>query len=116
MALGQYSTAPRSHTAVAGDDWRLGVTLYDNGSAFAMTGATVNAYVYDRNGMRIAGPVSQSSGTTGADWANGVLVVAIPAATSDDCLPADDLELRINVILSGVIRTWVLALSVTESL
>jgi hypothetical protein len=112
MALGQHTVQPSAHRATAGDDWRLGVTLYDGGAAFDASGASINAYVLDRDRERVLGPVAQSSNTTGADWATGVVVVAVAAALTEGVAAADDLVVELQVTKSGVQRSWRFGLDV----
>lgn len=106
MALGQLAITPHEHRAVAGDDWRLGVTLYNNGSVVNLTGATVQVQVLDANEYAMVAATSQSSGTTGADWTNGILVIAIPAASTGTFMRDCMYYLRVIVTQSGVVTTW----------
>lgn len=107
MALGQLALTPHEHRAVAGDDWRLGVTLWENGAVFDASGATIKAALRDGNGFLALDAVAQSSSTTGATWASGVVVAAFPAATTAAVGREAEYYLELQVTTSGGLKkTW----------
>jgi predicted RecA/RadA family phage recombinase len=105
MALGFLTTAPESFSATAGDDWRLQVTLRDNGTAKDLSTATVSAALVDLGDEVAIAETAQSSGTTGATWASGVVVVAFDDAATDS-LAAGSYRLKVQAIIGGVKTTW----------
>lgn len=107
MAVGQLALTPHEHRATAGDDWRLGVTLWSNGAAADVHLCTINAALRDANGYLVVASIAQSSGTTGASWASGVVVVAFPASATGALLRDCEYYLEIQVTDgSGLKTTW----------
>lgn len=108
MALGQLALTPHEHRAVAGDDWRLGVNLWENGAVFDASGGTIKAALRDGNGFLVLDPVTQSSSTTGATWATGIVVVAFPAASTSAVAREAEyyLELQFTSTVGGLKKTW----------
>ncbi len=114
MAKGQLAVTPAIARVTAGDDWLIGFTLWDNGAVAVLTGATIAAAVRDRSGNAVIAAVTQSSATTGATWAGGVVIIAIPSA-STDVLTGTEYFLEIQATMSGAKTTWpLIALAVTQ--
>lgn len=68
-----------------GDDWTLNMTIKQNGAVYDASAGTIKAaVVHVANGVpsQEIADTAQSSGTTGADWANGLIVVKFPAAAT----------------------------------
>lgn len=87
-----------------GDDVALTISLLRNGASFAIDpGATVRAALVQ--GDTITGPVTLSSGASGADWTQSIVTVEIPAATTATA-PLGVNKLEIEVDDSGK-TTWV---------
>lgn len=94
-------------TITRNDDIRLSTTLKENGSAKNVSAATnITAAIVSTDGnTQYAQSAALSSGETGADWANGIVVVVIPAA-STGTLPKGQVTLEIQVTLSSEKTTW----------
>lgn len=106
MALGQLAITPHEHRAFAGNDWRLGVTLYENGAALSVTGTTIEAVIRDANGYNLL-QATQSSSTTGASWGSGVVVLAFAAADTASFLRDVEYYVEIRVTAGdGTRKTW----------
>lgn len=92
-----------------GDDWAIAVTLKRNGLAFDVSGATAikAAIVTDswEAPSQLVADVTLSAGATGADWANGVVVVEVDEATTGPLTPQRAF-LEIQVDFSGDKTTW----------
>jgi len=66
-------TAP---VITSGDDVLISATLYKDGLTFTIAPtADVKAAVISRDNKVLIGPVAQSDATTGADWANSLVMV-----------------------------------------
>lgn len=91
-----------------GDDWDISITLNKDGAAYDVSTATdISAAVVSDNGIApttIIAAATQSSVATGADWANGVVVVEIPNASTD--VTPQNAYLEIQVTLGGKKTTW----------
>lgn len=93
-------------TVTAGDDVRVTATLTKDGASYDASGATIYAAITDAKGATTyVGATAQSSGTTGADWASGVVVCAFGASTTG-ALPYGRCYLEIQVAKGGVTTTW----------
>ena len=96
-------------TKLTGDDWICSVTLKRNGVAQDVSLATdISAAVVssdDQNVTEIIGATTQSSGTAGADWANGVVVVKFPAA-STSVTEYGQRYIEIQVTIGGDKESW----------
>ena len=69
--------------------------------------STFSAALLDSKKRQVIAPVSQSIATSGADWANGVLVVEFAASLTTGLTPCDDYFLEIQEITSaGKRRTY----------
>lgn len=109
MATGQLSITPRAFQATSGDDWRLGFTLWEAGSAKNVSAATaIQAALRTTSGETAIAATAQSAGTTGASWATGIVVAAFTASQTAS-LPAGDYQLEVEVTIGGVRTTWPLA-------
>lgn len=105
MPLGQLTVTPRQAQATAGDDWVMGFTLWESGKPKDLTGASISVDVRTLGQMPIISAVSQSSASTGADWASGRVTVVIPSASTGS-LFRNDYFLEIEVQLAGLTTTW----------
>lgn len=92
-----------------GDDWNIVVTLKRDGSPLDVSTATdIKAAVVDSDGSNpqtLVSAVTLSDSATGADWANGVVVVQVPELTTSPLSPASA-YLEIQVTLDGDKTTW----------
>jgi hypothetical protein len=92
-----------------GDDWDIAVTLKKDGSPFDVSTATaIEAAIVstDDRGVEVLVPaVTLDSGATGADWANGVVVVEIPSASTGS-LSSGAAYIEIQVTMGGKKSTW----------
>ena len=90
------------------DDWDISVTLNKDGVAFDVSTATnISAAIVTDNGIApttIISAVTLSAVATGADWANGVVVVEIPNASTD--VTPQDAYLEIQVTIAAKKTTW----------
>lgn len=97
-------TAPA--TVVIGDTIKLRVPLTLDGVAFEIpSGATVRA-AFRRKDLLVGGPWNCSSGATGADWPNGILIVEISIAQSALLSKATRVQLEVEVDDGGEKQTW----------
>lgn len=106
MAIGQLAVTPKRAMVSEGDDWCLGFTLWDNGAVKDVSGGTIKAAVQGLNGQVIIESVTQSSATTGAAWATGIVVIIIDADDTDTILPS---EYRLEIeytSAAGKRTTW----------
>ena len=94
----------------SGDDIQIKaiLTTFD-GAVADVSAATITAALQDTNGNQLIASTAQSSGTAGADWANGVVIVVF-ADTLTGSLEAGPAYLQIQVTISGTRTTWPLAL------
>ena len=90
------------------DDWAISVTLNKDGAAFDVSTATdISAAIVNNDGTNpttIISAVTLDSGATGADWANGVVVVEIPNASTD--VDPQNAYLEIQVTIAAKKTTW----------
>lgn len=106
MATGQLAITPRAAQATSGDDWRLGLTLWEAGLVKNVSAATaIQAALRTTAGDTAIAATAQSSATTGAAWGTGIVVAAFAAAATA-VLPAGEYLLEIEVTLGGVRTTW----------
>lgn len=98
------------HILTAGDPVYLRRTIYDAGVALPLTGYTIRAAFQNGHGVQITAPVAQVTGTTGADWASGILAVSM-TATEAAGLCRGDAYLEIELTSpGGLVRTLPLVL------
>jgi len=92
-----------------GDDWNISITLKKDGAAYNVsTASEILASVVsdDQNApSTIVGAVACSSGTTGADWTNGLVVIEVPNATTSP-LTAREAWVEIQITLGSKKTTW----------
>ena len=92
-----------------GDDWDIVVTLKKDGVAYDVSTATaIQAAVVSDDGTApttIVSAVTLDSGATGANWAKGVVIVEIPAATTAS-LTSQRAFVEIQVTIGGKKSTW----------
>lgn len=106
MALGQLAITPKAHSAFAGNDWRLGVTLWENGIVSDVSTSTITAAIRDGNGYLLV-QTAQSPSTSGAAWASGVVVLAFAATDTTQFLYDVEYYVEIRVTASdGTKKTW----------
>ena len=92
-------------TVTRSDDINLTVTLQEDGSFKNITGAEVKASIVSKDGTQSYATATQSAATPGANYALGVVVVLIPAA-STTTLPAGPVTLEIQVDVASEKLTW----------
>lgn len=97
---------PQDPLLTPGDNLSLIRTLYEDGVAASLTGATVFAAIQDKNGNAYISSTAQVSTATGADWPNGVLVCEFSQAQSLLLPRSGDCWLEIEVTRSGKKATW----------
>lgn len=102
---GILSVCPKTLDAVCGDDWWMSFTLYEDGLAVNLTSATIVASVRSLTDMAVIIAQSQSPGSTGANWAAGLIIVSIPSALTDG-LTKMEYFLEIETFLNGRFKTW----------
>ena len=93
---------------VTGDDIDLSVPLQDAGGGFINVSTATEIKVALVNTGRtsaLAGPYTAASGTTGAAWAVGVVVVRVPAADSA-LITVSGVLVEAQVTLAGVKTTY----------
>lgn len=92
-----------------GDDWDIIITLKRDGAVYNVsTASAISAALVSDDGpapSTVVAAVSCSSGTSGADWANGVVVIEIPNATTA-ALTAQRAYVEIQVTIGGKKKTW----------
>ncbi len=89
-----------------GDDIRIATTLKENGVAIDVSAATtITAAIVSTDGATQYAEAVQASGEVGADWANGIVVVVIPAA-STTLLPGATVTLEVQVLQATEKNTW----------
>jgi hypothetical protein len=93
---------------VTGDDIDLSISLQTSaGVAVNVSAATeikVALVNTGRTGYQ-AGPYTASSGTSGASWSTGVVVVRIPSADST-AITVSVVEVEVQVIIASVKTTY----------
>ena len=91
-----------------GDDWDISVTLKTDGVATNVSGATaIKAAVVTNNAdnpTALIAAVTASAGATGADWANGVVVIEFPAASTG--IATGEHLVEVQVEESSKKKTW----------
>ena len=91
------------------DDWDIEFTVKKDGAAFNVSAATdISASIVDSDGIdpqTIIAAVSCDSGATGADWANGIVLIEIPAA-STDVTNLGQAWVELQVTLDSKKQTW----------
>jgi len=91
---------------VTGDDVTLPVTLKKNGATFDMSSAAVKAAIVSNSRTtKFTGDVAQSSGTSGADWLNS-LVVVVFSSTDTAISATGPAWIEIQVDDGGLKTTW----------
>lgn len=99
---------PKPLEVFTADDWEISVTLSKDGVAYDVSTATnISAAVVDNDGINpttIISAVTLSSGATGADWTNGVVVVEIPNASTN--VNPQNAYLEIQVTIAAKKTTW----------
>lgn len=88
-----------------GDDVLISVNLSEGGTAVNLVGSTVSACLQNGHGQRITDIVQQSAAESGADWANGLLVVRIPRSQAYLCRGDAYLEIQWQTV-AGLRRTF----------
>jgi len=92
-----------------GDDWDISITLKKDGVVYDVSTATdISASVVTDDGTSpttLVSAVTCSIGATGADWANGLVVVEIPNATTT-ALSAQRAYLEVQVTIAAKKQTW----------
>jgi len=89
-----------------GNDWTITtkLTLKSDGAAFPLTGATITAAIASQRGNSpkvLLDNITVSEATTGADWANGLVVVKVPKEDTATIEEYEDIYLYIKVTLNG---------------
>ncbi len=102
---GLTTICPAQCAAVANDDWWLSFTLYEDGVPAVLTGASIQVGIRSLNDVAIVNPVVQSSASTGANWAVGLIIVSIPASATVALIKMEYF-LEIQVLLNGRFHTW----------
>jgi len=91
------------------DDWDIEYTVKKDGAAYDVSAATnISASVVDSDGIdpqTVIAAVTCDSGATGADWANGVVIIEIPAA-STGVTTLGQVFIELQVTLGGKKQTW----------
>jgi hypothetical protein len=72
-----------------GKDFVVTATLSRDGAASDLTDATISAKLVGPTGIELIGATIQSAATDGADWANGIIVIVFPKASTSALLPGD---------------------------
>jgi len=92
-----------------GDDWNVQVTLKKDGVATDVSAASaIEASIVDSDGIApatLVAAVTCDSGATGADWANGIVIVEIPNASTTSLDP-QNAYMEIQVTTAGLKETW----------
>lgn len=102
-------------TLVTGDDVTLPVTLKKNGATFVIsTTAVVKARLVSMDHARaLSDEVSQSHAVAGADWANSLVIVALPGDITGAISGHGNALLEIQVDYSGK-TTWFIPVSIVQ--
>lgn len=94
-----------------GDDWDINVTLKLNGVVYDASGATIKAalirYIQGVPTQTIA-DTTMSSGATGADWTNGIIVLEFPAASTATVDFYTRYDVEIQADKGGKKKSWLL--------
>jgi len=92
-----------------GDDWDISITLKKDGVAFDVSAATeILGSVVDSDGTTVStiiGTVTADSGATGADWANGIVVLEFANANTASLDPQKG-WVEIQVTIASKKTTW----------
>ena len=93
---------------ITGDDNYIKVTLTKSGSTFNIgQGSVIKASIIDKNHQKIlAGPITMSRLEAGADWANSLVVIRIPAKSMLLTQSSSQAILEIKVNDANVKSTW----------
>lgn len=103
------ATITKENEYFTGDDWAITTTLKKDGSAYDVSSATISAAVVSLNRkepIEMIAATAQSSGTTGADWTNGVVVSKFAAAATALVTAYGTLYLEVQVTIGGEKETW----------
>lgn len=103
---------------VTGDDVRLIVTLKKDGAVFPITTTPVPAVVKARivgpnHQIALSSEVTQSHLTSGADWANSLIVVLMDGATTAAITQQGSALLEIQVD-DGIKITWFVPVTIIK--
>ena len=86
----------------SGYDAKIMVRVRVDGTNENLTGATVEASLVDATKTtELIVDTAQSSGTTGADWASGLVAVVFNAAATTALVAADVAYIELGITLSG---------------
>lgn len=98
-----------------GDDFTLPLILKKNALAFAISGgAVVKARLVSVDRLTLlCDPVTQASSTPGADWANSLVVVSLPASATASMQHQGLALLEIQVDDGGKI-TWFVTVKIVR--
>lgn len=104
------ATITTSNEYFTGDDWNIPTTLKKDGSAVDVSAATISAAIVslvNDEPVSVIASTAQSSGTTGADWANGVVVSVFSDTLTDAVTIFDNTYLEVQVTYAGGDKeTW----------
>jgi hypothetical protein len=90
----------------SGDFFRIAVTLTTDGVPEPVAGAAIRASVRSAQTTEVyVQPTQQSSDTSGANWAAGVVVIEFPSSITAE-VPRGEVWLEIQVTRSGRPETW----------
>jgi len=100
---------------VTGDDISLPVTLKKNGATFDInTSATVYAMLVNKTRTtELTEPIAQVSSTSGANWANSLVVVELSSEDTIEIDASQSALLEIQVNDSGR-RTWFVTVNLVK--
>jgi len=91
-----------------GDDWDIQFTVNKNKVVYDVSTATdISASIVDSDGINpttIISAVTCSSGATGADWANGVVIIEIPNGSTG--VDPQNAYVELQVTLASKKSTW----------
>lgn len=106
---------------VTGDVNIIGVTLKKktNGvsSTFSIpTGSAVKVQLVskDRRIVYMSAAVDQSSDTSGADWANSLVIIKLPTDSTKNIIYQGDAWLQIQVTINSEPKSWFLPVAVIK--
>lgn len=93
---------------VSGDDVIMPVTLRKNGNTFNIdAGAEVKASVISKSkSTTLIQPVTLSSGASGADWANSLVIVSFSSSDTANITKFGDATLEIQVNQENLKETF----------
>jgi len=101
-------------TLVTGDDLRLPVALKINGAAFDAAAATIKARVVSLDhATALTAEAAQSPATPGANWAQSLVVVVIPA-TDTAVIASYGMALLEIQVASDIKETWFVPLNIVQ--